>query len=133
MRLARESAQVVEDSSDLVLLTVFLAQLSFVELHAEGVTPGVLERALELEQLVEPLPTETMTPTFVEGLRLICCDEYQAAREALGRAQASPRLVATSPNRQLSSSGSPVLECRAGEWSRADEHVEELADEGGAG
>ena len=57
VKLARESAQVVEESGDLVLLTLFLAQLSLVELYAEGVTPGVLERALELEQLVGPLPT----------------------------------------------------------------------------
>ena len=64
--LARDSAQVVEDSGDLVLLAIFLAQLSLAELYAEGVPPGVLERALELEQLVGPLPTYT-TPTRVEA------------------------------------------------------------------
>jgi hypothetical protein len=66
VQLARNSAQVVEESGDIVLLAMFLAQLSFSELCAEGVTPGVLERALELEQQVGPLPTQT-TPTFVEG------------------------------------------------------------------
>ena len=52
VRLARDSAQVVEDSGDIVLLAMFLAELSSSELCADGVTPGVLERALELEQQV---------------------------------------------------------------------------------
>ena len=91
VRLARESAQVVEDSGDLVLLTLFLAQLSFVELYAEGVTPGVLERALELEQLVGPLPTETMTPTFVEGLRLMCATSTRLRARLSRRAHGDRR------------------------------------------
>ena len=51
-------------------------------------TPGVLERALELEQLVGPLPTPT-TPTLVDGLRLLYADEHDAAGEALERAYAA--------------------------------------------
>ena len=79
--LARGSAQVVEDSGDLVLLAIYLAELSFSELCADGLTPGVLERALELEQLVGPLQTHT-PPTLVEGLRLLYADEHDAAGEA---------------------------------------------------
>ena len=121
----------VEDSGDLVLLAVFLAQLSFVELYAEGVTPGVLERALELEQLVGPLPTQTMTPTLVEGLRLMYATSTRPAREALAaRARRRRGSRRRAPNRQLSSSCSTVLECRAGEWSRADEYAEELLEDG---
>ena len=88
VKLARSSAQVVEESGDLVLLAMFLAQLSLAELCADGLTPGVLERALELEQLVGPLPTAT-TPTLVDGLRLMYADEHDAAREALQRAYAA--------------------------------------------
>jgi hypothetical protein len=83
VKLARASAGVVEDSGDLVLLAMFLAELGFVELCADGVTPGVLERALELEQQVGPLPTQA-TPTFVEGLRLMYADEHEPARPCSG-------------------------------------------------
>ena len=84
VKMARELAHVVEESGDLVLLAIFLARLSFSELIAGEVSPGLLERALELEQQVGPLPTAT-TPTFVEGLRLMYAEEHDAAREALQR------------------------------------------------
>ena len=115
MRLARESAQVVEDSGDLVLLTLFLAQLSLVELYAEGVTPGVLERALELEQLVGPLPTSSHTPTRVEGMRLMCADELEPAREALRRAHDIAAARGAHPATvRLSSSFSPCSSAAPG-------------------
>ena len=130
VRLARDSAQVVEDSGDLVLLTLFLAQLSYVELHAEGLTPGVLERALELEQIVGPLPTSSITPTLVEGLRLMCADEHKSAREALQRAHTIAATRGHVPEQIIALAWLTLLECRAGEWSLADEHAAELAEEG---
>ncbi len=129
VKLARDSAHVVEESGDLVLLALFLAQLSFVELNAEGVTPGVLERAFELEELVGPLPTHT-TPTLVEGVRLMYADEHQPAREALQRAVTVGVARGDDPAQTVALFHLTVLECRAGEWSRADEHAEELLEAG---
>ena len=127
--LARDSMQVVEDSADLVLLAIFLAQRSFVELNAEGVTPGVLERALELEELVGPLPTH-MTPTRVEGMRLMYADGHEPAREALQRAHTVGVARGDEPAQTHALFHLAVLECRAGEWNRADEYAEALLEEG---
>jgi DNA-binding CsgD family transcriptional regulator len=128
-KLARDSAQVVEDCGDLVLLAIFLAQRSLTELYAEGVSPGVLERALELEALLGPLPTYT-TPTRVEGMRLMYADELGAAREALQRAHAVGMARGDELARTHALFHLAVLECRAGEWSRADEYAEELLEGG---
>ena len=53
-----------------------------------GFDSGVLERALELEQRVGPLPSPT-TPTLVEGVRMMFADEHEPARDALQRAHAA--------------------------------------------
>jgi ATP/maltotriose-dependent transcriptional regulator MalT len=129
VRLARESEQVVEESGDLVLLAIFLAQRSLAELYAEGVPPGVLERALELEELVGPLPTFT-TPTRVEGMRLMYADRHEPAREALRRAHAVGVARGDEPTQTNALLHLAVLECRAGDWSRADEYAEELLEGG---
>jgi DNA-binding CsgD family transcriptional regulator len=129
VQLARNSAQVVEESGDLVLLTMFLAQLSFSELCAEGVTPGVLERALELEQQVGPLPTQT-TPTFVDGLRLMYADEHESAREALQRAHAAAVARGDEPAQDDVLLFLTELACRAGDWGRADEYAEAMLQAG---
>jgi DNA-binding CsgD family transcriptional regulator/tetratricopeptide (TPR) repeat protein len=129
VKLARNSAGVVEDSGDLVLLAMFLAELSFVELCAEGVTSGVLERALELEQQVGPLPTQA-TPTFVEGLRLMYADEHEPAREALERAHAAAVARGDEPAQDNVLLFLTELACRAGDWGRADEHAEAMLQAG---
>ena len=104
------------------------AQLA--ELYAEGVTPGVLERALELEELVGPLPTYDARRRCVEGMRLMYADEHEPAREALQRAHAVGVARGDEPARTTALFYLAVLECRAGEWSRADEYAEELLEEG---
>ena len=129
VRLARESAQVVEDSDDLVLLALFLGQLSFSELCAQGVTPGLLERALELEQRVGPLPGAT-TPTLVEGLRLLYADEHEPAREALRRAHAVGVARGDESIQANALLFLTEVECRAGDWSRADEYAEAMLQAG---
>jgi DNA-binding CsgD family transcriptional regulator len=129
VRLARDSAEVVEASGDLVQLTRFLAQRGFAELNADGVTPGLLERALELEQQVGPLQTHT-TPTRVEGVRLMYADQHERAREALRRAHAIGVARGDVPQQTTALFHLAVLECRAGEWSRADELAEELLEAG---
>jgi DNA-binding CsgD family transcriptional regulator len=129
VQLARDSAQVVEESGDMVLLAMFLAELSFSELCAAGLTPGVLERALELEQLVGPLPTQT-TPTLVEGLRLMYADEHEPAREALQRAHAAGVARGDEPTQDNALLFLTELECRAGNWGRADEYAEAMLQAG---
>jgi DNA-binding CsgD family transcriptional regulator len=125
VKLARSSAQVVEDSGDVVLLAMFLAQLSFVELCAEGVTPGLLERALELEQQVGPLPSQT-TPTLVEGLRLMYADQHEPARRALQRAHAAAVARGDEPAQDNALLFLTELACRSGDWRQADEYAEAM-------
>ncbi|MFY9578835.1 MAG: AAA family ATPase [Gaiellaceae bacterium] len=129
VKLARDLVQVVEDSGDIVLLAMFLAELSFVELYAEGLTPGVLERALELEQLVGPLPTRT-TPTLVAGLRLMYADEHEPAREALQRAHADAVARGDESAQDSALFFLTELACRAGDWGRADEYAEAMLQAG---
>ena len=128
VKLARDSAHVVEQTGDLVLLVLFLAQLSLVELNAQGVSHGTLERALELEERVGPLPTHGTTPTFVEGLRLMYADDHDLAREALRRDHAAGAARGDYPAQTEALFYLALLECRAGEWSRADEYAEELLE-----
>ena len=130
VKLARDSAQVVEDSGDLVLLAMYLAELSLSELCADGLTPGVLERALELEQLVGPLPTPT-TPTLVDGLRLLYADEHDAAGEALERAYAAAVARGDESAQDNALLFLTELACRAGDWERADELAEAMLQSGG--
>jgi DNA-binding CsgD family transcriptional regulator len=129
VKLARGSAQVVEDSGDLVLLAMYLAELSLSELCADGLTPGVLERALELEQLVGPLPTPT-TPTLVDGLRLLYADEHDAAGEALERAYAAAVARGDESAQDNALLFLTELACRAGDWERADELAEAMLQAG---
>jgi DNA-binding CsgD family transcriptional regulator len=129
VKLARDSAQVVEDSGDMVLLAMFLAELSFSELCAEGLTPGVLERALELEQLVGPLPTPT-TPALVDGLRLMYADEHEPAREALQRVHAAGVARGDEPTQDQALLFLAELACRAGDWGHADELAEAMLEAG---
>ena len=129
VKLARGSAQVVEDSGDLVLLAMYLAELSLSELCADGLTPGVLERALELEQLVGPLPTPT-TPTLVDGLRLLYADEHDAAGEPLERAYAAAVARGDESAQDNALLFLTELACRAGDWERADELAEAMLQSG---
>ena len=128
MQLARSSARVVEDSGDPVLLAMFLAELSYSELGS-GVAPGLLGRALELEQQVGPLPTPN-TPSLVEGLRLMYADEHESARETLQRARATAAARGYEPAQDRALHVLTQLECRAGEWGRADEYAEEMLQAG---
>ena len=57
-------------------------------------------------------------------------DEHEAAREALQRAHAVGVARGDDPAQTAALLYLAVLECRAGEWSRADEYAEELLEEG---
>ena len=129
VKVARELAHVVEESGDLVLLAIFLARLSFSELIAGEASPGLLERALELEQQVGPLPTAS-TPTLVEGLRLMYAEEHEPAREALQRVHALGVARGDEPTRFNALLFLAELACRAGEWGRADEYAEAMLQAG---
>jgi DNA-binding CsgD family transcriptional regulator len=129
-RLARNLARVVEDSGDPVLLAMFLAELSFSELlSTEGLTPGVLERALDLEQHVGPLPSPT-TPTLVDGVRLMFAYEHERSREALQRAHDAAVARGSESGRDRALQLLIRLECQAGDWRRADEYAEGLLQAG---
>ena len=123
--LAHDSAQVVEESGDRVLLAAFLAELSFAELCANGVTPGLLERALELEAQLGPLAPEPRA-TLVEGLRRMYADEHDSARAALQRVHASAVNRGDDPARTEALLFLGELECRAGNWKRADKYADAM-------
>jgi DNA-binding CsgD family transcriptional regulator len=130
VKLARKLAGVAEDCGDPVLLAMFLSELSLSELlSADGLTPGILERALELEQRVGPLPSPT-TPTLVEGVRLMYADEPTAAREALQRAHAAAVARGSESGQDRALQFLTQVECRAGEWERADEYAEAMLESG---
>jgi len=129
VKLARNSASVVEDSGDLVLLTKFLAQLSFSELCADGVTPGVLERALQLERQVGPIPAQN-TPTLVEGLRLMYADEHEPSHQALQREFEAAVARGDESAQDNALLFLTELACRAGDWGRADEYAEAMLQAG---
>jgi DNA-binding CsgD family transcriptional regulator len=115
----------VEQSGDRVLLASFLAELCFAELCADGVTPGLLDRALELEAEVGPARIGARA-TLVEGLRLTYADEHDLARTALQQVLDLNVSRGDDPAQSEALLFLAELECRAGAWSRADEYAEAM-------
>jgi DNA-binding CsgD family transcriptional regulator len=82
---SRAALSAAERTGDGRTLAVTLAQAAGNETLAGEITPGLLERGLALEQVVEGIPAY-MCPSRVFGLRLMFTGRFDEARVAFQRA-----------------------------------------------
>jgi DNA-binding CsgD family transcriptional regulator len=125
---AREAVRFAETAGESVLLGVALAFAAQLENLAGEFTPGLLDRALALEQGLEGLRPSYEHPSTTLGCWLMYQDRLDEARTMLDRQLAK----ATVTGEDLTRSGLLLhlteLECRAGNWHRADELASECCE-----
>jgi DNA-binding CsgD family transcriptional regulator len=117
---AREAVALAERAGDAAILVESLGTLCHYETFTGRITPGLLERAVELEQTVVR-PSNNYSPREILGLRLMYADRLDAAR---GLLEAS-LVAATELDRMSLLVHLTQLESRAGNLARAREHARE--------
>jgi DNA-binding CsgD family transcriptional regulator len=128
---ARAGAEAADASGDTRLLVSSLAYVGIFETFLGEVTPGLLERAVELESHVGYLP-EYESPSMVMGYRLLYHDRLDEARVSLQEADARAAAHDDFASRLTILLHLAELEVAAGEWRRAARYAAEgyeLADQ----
>lgn len=128
---ARAAVEAAEASGDMRLLVSSLACVGVFETFLGQITPGLLERAVELEPRVGYLP-EYESPSMVAGYRLLYQDRLDAARDALAEADARAAAYDDFASRLTIVLHLAELEIAAGDWRRAAQYAVEgyeLADQ----
>jgi DNA-binding CsgD family transcriptional regulator len=132
---ARLAVELTERTGDTAGLGMALADLAHIENLTARITPGLLERALELEQQVGGLPP-WYRPSVVLGLRLMFDDRLDEARERLEHAYRDAGDQANEYARAVVQMHLVQLEIRAGEWRRAQAYADDsyaVFEESGSG
>jgi len=107
------------------LLVECLGTLCAYETYAGRFTPGLIERAVELERRV-PRPSHNYSPLEMLGVRLMYSDRLDEARAALVESLVSTTELGDETDRCALLNHLTQLECRAGRLSRAVERSREL-------
>lgn len=122
---AREAVAAAERTNDLRLLVSSLAQLARIEIWNGRVTPGLLERALALEESAGYL-RQYDSPATIEGLRLMVLeDDLDAARLRLAEAERIAGDHGDDLSRHVLLGHLAQLECRAGRFGDATRYATE--------
>ena len=116
----RHAAALAERAGDDELLTAALGPAIDLEFWSGDVTPGLLDRALELEMRVSGLPSYD-SPSAAAGRWLMCLDRYDEARGLLERELGRATATGDEPGKGGLLLHLTELECRSGNWRRADE------------
>lgn len=121
-----EAVRRAEAAGDTARLVHALAYTAHFQTLAGAMEPGVLERALELE---EPLdrPSAYYGPRAMLGLRLMWSDRLAAARTAFEQALTQARAAGEEVARAVLLLHLADAETRSGAWGDARGHVEEAA------
>jgi DNA-binding CsgD family transcriptional regulator len=121
---ARLAVELTERTGDTAGLAMALADLAHIENLTANITPGLLERALVLEEKVGGLPP-WYRPSVVLGLRLMFDDRLADARELLEQAHRDAGEQANEYARAVMQMHLVQLEMRAGEWPRAKRYADD--------
>jgi ATP/maltotriose-dependent transcriptional regulator MalT len=121
---ARSALAVTERTADQAGVAMALADVAHIESLTARVTPGLLERALELEERVEGLAV-WYRPSVVLGLRRMFEDRLDEARALLERAYRDAADQADEYARAVMQMHLVQLEVRAGELLRAERYAED--------
>jgi DNA-binding CsgD family transcriptional regulator len=128
---ARSAAARAERAGDPALLVQCLGTLAHFETYAADITPGLLERGVELEAATAGASSH-YSPAQILGLRLLYADRLDEGRELIERVLAQTREDGYEAERLNVLVHLAQLEVRAGDWALADEHAGEaemLADQ----
>jgi len=130
---ARRAVTHADTASDASLLVSSLSYLAHFQTLAGAVEPGLLERAIGLEQALAH-PRSYYGPGAMLGLRLMWADQLRQAGPHLENACARAAEAGDEVARAALLVHLAQLETRAGDWARAGEHANEamlLADQMG--
>jgi tetratricopeptide (TPR) repeat protein len=129
---AREGLERAERLGDPALLATALAHLGLPEWWALEITPGLLERGVQIEHDLERPLLFHDSPTFISTIQLINLDELDLARERLEELEREALASGDESKRQFVLLQLIVLEWHAGNWANALDHAvaaAELADQ----
>jgi DNA-binding CsgD family transcriptional regulator len=121
---ARAAAALAETAEDPALLIESLGTLCHYETYTASVTPGLLERAVELERGALR-PSNNYSPREILGLRLMYADRLDEARELLEESYDAALAIGDELDRGSLLVHLTQLECRAGRLARALDHARE--------
>lgn len=133
---ARAGLAKAEDARDEVLLARAIARVAMAETWACAITPGLVERGVEIEKTLDRALEFHESPTIALARRLICLSELARARLLLKEAEASTAARGDEGTRAHVLFHRVLLEWFAGRWSDALAHAaaglelaEQLGDE----
>jgi len=123
---SRLACSLAEEAGETAILIESLGTRCHYETYAGTITPGLLERAVELE-LHAPRPSNNYSPREILGLRLMYADRLDEARELLRASYATATELGDELDRASLLIHLTQLECRAGRLVDADRNACEAA------
>lgn len=133
---ARAGLMKAEGARDDVLLARAVARVAMAETWACAITPGLVERGVQIEKTLERSLEFHESPTIALARRLICLSELTGARSLLEQAEASAAARGDEGTRAHLLFHRALLEWFAGRWNDALAHSAaglELAEQLGDG
>ncbi|HXJ63979.1 MAG TPA: AAA family ATPase, partial [Actinomycetota bacterium] len=121
---ARRAAELAERAGETGMLIESLGTLCHYETYVGRVTPGLLERAVELERAA-PRPSNNYSPREILGLRLMYADRLDEARLLLEASLDWTAEIGDELDRNSLLIHLTQLECRAGRLAEAADHARE--------
>lgn len=120
---ARAGLERAERTDDERLLAVALARAGLAECQALDVTPGLLERGIEIERRLAVHLIFLDSPRFVYGAFMQHYDHVDLARQSFEELDAAARAVGDEATRGWIALDLISVERYAGRWQRAQEFV----------
>ncbi len=121
---AAKAADLAERAGEPAVLIESLGTLCHYQTYTGTITPGLLERAVELERGAAR-PSNNYSPREILGLRLMYADRLDEARELLEASLAAAADLGDELDRNSLLIHLTQLECRAGRLARAFERAHE--------
>lgn len=118
---ARAGLERAERTDDERLLAVALARVALAEFQALDVTPGLVERGMEIERRLKVPLLFHDSPRFVFGAYMQHRDRVDLARQTLEELDAAARVVGDEATRGWVTLDLIPVEWYAGRWQRAQE------------
>ena len=118
------ACQLAEAAGEQAILIESLGTLCHYQTYTGAIEPGLLEGAVELEQH-QPRPSNNYSPREIYGLRLMYGDRLDEARALLEASYETAEELGDELDRGALLIHLTQLECRAGNYARAEERARE--------
>ena len=120
---SREAVARAERAGDPALLAEAIAYAGRAEQYYAEVTPGLLERGLEIEEQFELKLEWNLSPRYVFGRRLMLMGDLDGAREVLEQFEAEAQERGDEVSREMTLWPLVLVEWLAGRWQLALAHA----------